>query len=335
MDHSTEPVRVGMVAPNSAAAVRAAEDMGVDSLWVGGHISSPNPGADPVTWLARLVEQTRAVEIGSAVLLLPLYPPAIVAKQFADLDRASGGRLTLGVGVGGEYPQEFSALQVPLRERGRRTDEAIGLIRRLWTAEPVTHPGPFFPMTDVQIQPGPVRPAGPPIVVAGRQEPALRRAALFGDGWMPYLYSPRRYRESVARVRELAAAAGRDLAGFAWMTYVPVCVDDDPLAARRRAAAFLGGTHRQDFERIAARVAAAGTVDDVVARLGEYVTAGAQHVVMLPCERSDRHVRRLLTEVAPRLRAPRPAATDEHAGYRSGDPALSGVAGDLWPIPTW
>ncbi|MGW1029094.1 LLM class flavin-dependent oxidoreductase [Streptomyces sp. NPDC002577] len=296
-------VQVGIVAPSDAGEVRAAEDMGADSLWVGGHISSVNPGAEPVVWLSRLVEQTRAVQVGTAVLLLPLYPPALVAKQFADLDRASGGRLTLGVGVGGEYPQEFSALHVPLGERGRRTDEAIPLVRRLWTTESVTHPGPFFPMENVRIHPGPRRKGGPPIVVAGRQPVAMRRAAILGDGWMPYMYSPRRYRESVRRVREFAATVGRDLAGFSWMAYVPVCVDDDPARARREVAAFLGGTYRQDFEQLVAHVAAAGTVHDVVARLAEYVDAGARQLVLLPCKRTERHMAELLTEVAPLVRA--------------------------------
>lgn len=307
MIDSVAPVRVGLTSPATAAEVRAAEDMGADSLWVGGHISSRNPGVEPVAWLARLVEQTRTVEVGTAILLLPLYPPAIVAKQFADLDRASEGRLTLGVGVGGEYPREFSALQIPVRERGRRTDEAIGLIRRLWTAEPVTHAGPFFPMDEVVIHPGPHRPAGPPIVVAGRQEPAIRRAALLGDGWMPYMFSPRRYRASVEQVRGFAAAAGRDLDGFSWMAYVPVVVDDDPAAARGTAAAFLGGTYQQDFEQLVPHVGAVGTVDDVVARLCEYVDAGVRHLILMQCDRSPGQVERLLTEVAPRVRAHRVA----------------------------
>lgn len=293
-------VEVGLVAPDDPERVRAAEAMGVDSLWVGGHLASPNPGPDPVLWLSRLVEQTTAARVGSAILLLPLHPPALVAKQFADLDRRSGGRVVLGVGVGGEYPAEFSAVQVPLAERGSRTDEAIGVIRRLW-AGPLTHDGPHFPMRDVRIHPGPARPGGPPIVVAGRAPAAMRRAALLGDGWLPYMYSVRRYRESVRRIRELAA--GRDLAGFEWMAYVPVCVDDDPDRARRTAAAFLGGTYRQDFTGLVNAVAAAGTVDDVVARLSAYVGAGARHLVLLPCDRAPDQQDRLLGEVAPALRA--------------------------------
>jgi len=296
-------LRIGCVAPDDARGVRDAEDLGVDSLWVGGHIASRNPGPEAMVWLARLVEQTSSVVVGSAVLLLPLYPPAIVAKQVADLDRASGGRLVLGIGAGGEYPEEFSACQVPLNERGGRMNEAIPLMRRLWSGELVTHPGPHYPMADVRIHPGPAREGGPPIVVAGRQPVAMRRAGQLADGWMPYMYSPRRYRESVREVCRFGVEAGRELDDFAWLAYVPVCIDDDADRARRDAAAFLGGTYRQDFERLVMHIGAAGTVTDVVARLREYVDAGARHLVLLPCRPDEQQLARLLDEVVPRIRS--------------------------------
>ena len=111
----------------------------------------------------------------------------------------------VGIGVGGEYPQEFRACEVPMAERGRRTDEMIPLIRRLWTAEEISHHGRYYEMDEVRIHPAPIQPGGPPIVVAGRSEAAMRRAATLGDGWFPYLYSPRRYAASVDTVRALAA----------------------------------------------------------------------------------------------------------------------------------
>jgi probable F420-dependent oxidoreductase len=196
-------VKVGVVAPDDAAAVRRLEEAGVDSLWVGGHVASPNPSPEPLVWLARLVEQTTSVAIGTATLLLPLYAPAIVAKQVADLDRASGGRLVLGVGVGGEHESDFAAAGVPRSERGSRTDEAVDLLRAFWTGAPVEHRGRHFTFDGVRIHPAPAQPGGPPIVVSGRSEAAMRRAAERGDGWMPYLCSPRWHRESVARIGEL------------------------------------------------------------------------------------------------------------------------------------
>src|SRR6267378_1651047 len=111
---SSGSVLAGFVAPDDAAAARALEDAGAASLWVGGHVASANPSPEPLMWLARLAEQTRSAMIGTATLLLPIYPPALVAKQIADLDRASGGRVVLGVGVGGEYQSDFAAVEVPV-----------------------------------------------------------------------------------------------------------------------------------------------------------------------------------------------------------------------------
>jgi alkanesulfonate monooxygenase SsuD/methylene tetrahydromethanopterin reductase-like flavin-dependent oxidoreductase (luciferase family) len=295
----------GLSAPPDAAGVRAYEAMGVESLWVGGHVSSLNPVPETLTSLARLSAMSETAVIGTAVVLLPLFPAAIVAKQVSDVDRASGGRVVLGIGVGGEYPHEFSACQVPRSERGARTDESIPLVRRLWSGETVDHDGRFYPMEGVRLQPPPAQPGGPPIIVAGRKEPAMRRAAKLGDGWLPYLYSAPRYRASVARIREHAEEAGRDLAGFGWMLYTFVNVRDDAAQARRELARFIGGTYRQDFEEMLPRVAVVGTRDDVVEQVLEFVDAGVRHVTFTPCPRGDGDTlaRVLVDEVVPELRA--------------------------------
>jgi alkanesulfonate monooxygenase SsuD/methylene tetrahydromethanopterin reductase-like flavin-dependent oxidoreductase (luciferase family) len=292
----------GVTAPGDAAAVAELEALGVESLWAGGHVASRNPSPEAMICLALLAANS-TVPVGTATLLLPLYPPAIVAKQIADLDNAADGRVILGVGIGGEYPQEFRAVQVRLAERGKRADEAIPLIRRLWTGETISHQGPFYPMDEVRVHPRPRRPGGPPIVVSGRRDAAMRRAATAGDGWMPYLYSPRQYRASAARIREIAGDEGRDLKGFGWMLYVPVCVDSDAARARRAAAGFLGGTYRQDFEEMIEHVGAAGPAPFVAERLCEYVTAGVRHFIFLLVGDPVAQARRLADQVVPVLRA--------------------------------
>lgn len=300
---SGEQVTFGCVAPRSRSGVAALEAAGASSLWVGGHVASRNPSPEAMAWLARLTEQAERAIVGTAVLLLPLYPPAIIAKQIADLDNDCGGRIALGVGVGGEYPAEFAACQVPLAGRGARLDEEISLLRRLWTGEPISWPGPLFPMDEVRIHPAPLQPGGPPVIVAGRQEVAMRRAALLGDGWMPYLFSARRYADSVSKIKELAASAGRSLDGFGWLAYIPISMDDDAGVARSRAADFLGGTYKQDFDAFIDRVAVTGTPDQVVERLNEFVAAGARHLVLMPTARDGGQdmLERILGEVAPRV----------------------------------
>ena len=277
------PPEIGMVAPSTTEAVQHVEALGVDSLWVGGHLASPHRSPEPIVWLARLVEQARRAAVGTATLVLPWYAPAVVAKQLADLDRASGGRLIVGVGAGGEYPDDFSAAGVPIEERFTRLDESIGLLRRFWSAEPVSHEGRHFRYDGIRIQPAPARSGGPPIVVTGRKVGAMQRAGLHGDGWMPYLYSAERYARSVATIKEIAAESGRSLDAFRWMSYVMVAVDDDPATARRAATEFLGGTYGQDFTRFVERVTVTGNLDQVVEGLRAFVEAGARHIVLLPC----------------------------------------------------
>ena len=304
MVQTPDTLEVGLLATGSPRRIAALEALPIDSLWVGGHVASRNPSPEAMMGLAQLAAVTERVRVGTSILLLPLYPPALIAKQTADLDRATGGRLTLGVGVGGEYPEEFRACQIPVEERGRRTDEMIPLIRRLWTAETVTHEGPRYAMEKVRIHPPPVQPGGPSIVVAGRSEAAMRRAATLGDGWFPYLYSPRRYAASVEEVQRVAAEQGRDLAGFEWLVWVFVNIHADGDLAREQAARSMGGTYDQDFRAMVDRVAAAGTPSEVQATLEAFHDAGARHFVFCPATADADPgpvIDRLIGEIVPAL----------------------------------
>jgi probable F420-dependent oxidoreductase len=296
-------IRVGFTSRGGAEDIKALEALPIDSLWVGGHVASPNPSPEAMMALARLSALTERVTVGTSILLLPLYSPAIIAKQVADLDRASGGRINLGVGIGGEYPAEFRAVQVPVTERGQRTDEAIEVLRQLWTGEAVNHQGRFYPMEDVRIHPAPEQNGGPPIIVAGRKEPAMRRAARLGDGWMPYLYSASRYAASVATIGKAAADAGRELSSFEWFAYLFVAVDTDGDRARQEAAGFLGGTYRQDFAAMVSRVAVAGTPAEVTSQLSAFVDAGARHLIIAPAtsQRWWPMVHRLVDDILPEV----------------------------------
>jgi probable F420-dependent oxidoreductase len=315
----SQNIEVGFVGSGDRTEIEALEALPIDSLWTGGHIASRNPSSDAMIGLARLAAHTERVRIGTSVLLLPLYPPAVIARQVADLDRMTSGRVILGVGVGGEYPQEFLACQVPLRERGARVNEAIPLIRELWKAQPVTATGAFYPMEDVRMHPGPVQEGGVPIVVAGRQEAAMRRAARLGDGWLPYLYSPKRYAASVRTIRAVAGESGRGLDDFGWFVWLFTNVQADGQAAREECAAFMGGNYRQDFGEMVDNVAAAGTPEEVTEKLKAFFDAGARHFVFMTATRQNnaQTIRRhLLEECVPGLR--------EHAGSSQSPNAAGG-----------
>ncbi len=311
---ATDPIVMGAVAiPEPERAwLAAVEQLPVASVWQGGHVLPRTGTGEALTRLALMTAWTERVRIGSAVLLLPLYHPVLVAKQLADLDARSGGRLTVGVGVGGEFPIEFDALGVPVAERGTRTDEAITVLRALWGGAPVTHHGRYFDLDDVTLVPvaapdgGAMQRGGPPLVVSGRTPPAMRRAARLGDGWMPYLVSPGAYARSVRAVEDEARAVGRDLDGFEWMLYVYCSVRNDGDRARDDVAGFLGGAYGDMPREKLDRIAPAGTPEEVAARLQAYVDAGARHLVVSPAAADDtlEVVTLAAREVLPRLRLP-------------------------------
>ena len=125
---------------------RRAEELGYDSLWAGDHVSFENPILDVTVALATFAAVTSRITIGAGIVLLPLRPPALVAKAFSSLDYLSGGRVVLGVGVGGEGPQDFEAVGVPVRERGARADEAMLVLRELFAHSPAELRGPLHPL---------------------------------------------------------------------------------------------------------------------------------------------------------------------------------------------
>ena len=135
----------------------------------------------------------------------------------------------------------------------------------------------------------------------------MRRAALLGDGWMPYLYSPRRYASSVARIRQIAHEVGRDLRSFEWYAFIFVHIDRNGHRARQEAARMMGGTYDQDFGPMVDSVAAAGPPDEVTEKIGQFVAAGARHFIFVPATTRagdfDATVRCLAEDVMPQVRS--------------------------------
>src|SRR5580692_1240938 len=144
--------------------VELVDQCGFDSLWVGDHISFPVAILDPLLQLAQAAVISRRLQLGTSVLLLPLRHPTPVAKQVSTLDHLTEGRFILGVGVGGEFPGEYAACDVPRNERGARLAEGVAVLRKFFTGEPVTHHGKFYgPFENVPMSPPPRQPGGPPI----------------------------------------------------------------------------------------------------------------------------------------------------------------------------
>lgn len=281
------------------------EEHGFDILTTGEHIVFFRPILDTVTVLAYAAAVTKRIKLIPSTLILPLRHPTLMAKELISLDILSKGRLVASVGIGGDYPREFHACGISMKERGIRANEGIEIMRKYWSGERFDYQGKIFQLEDVDMLPPPYQEGGPPLWVCGRSDPAMRRAARLGDGWQPYMYTPDLLKDSVSKVRGFADEAGRELPeDFAFTSFMYVSMHDDVQEARNRAIEQLSWRFNMPFEKIVDKYCAYGPADRIIEHLGHYVEAGANHViialVMPPEERMD-HVAKLATEILPEL----------------------------------
>ena len=214
-----------------AVAVRA-EELGFDSLWAGEHVLTPvrlgggypGPGGrppfspdsrflDPFSTLTYLSAVTGRVRLGTSVVILPLHSPAIIARAIVTVDVLSRGRLSLGVGMGW-MREEFEAAGQEFTNRGRRADEMIDFLDRLFTEHRPAFDGEFYHLPEAGFEPKPVQRPRPPLLIGGATPAALRRAARSGDGWIGGHQAPRQIAETVAELRRLRARSGSDARPF-------------------------------------------------------------------------------------------------------------------------
>jgi len=286
--------------------LRCVEDCGFDYLTTGEHIVFHRPILESISALGYAAGCTKTIGLLPATLILPLRHPTMVAKAFASLDVVSKGRITLSVGVGGDYPREFHACGVPVKERGQRATEAIEIMRKYWSGERFSYNGRIFQLEDVDIMPLPVQPGGPPIWVAGRSKPAQRRAALLGDGWFPYMYSPELCLESFMDVRAIAEVEGRVLPqDYAFACFIYCAMDDDVEVARREGIADLEYRYKQPFDTLMDKYCAYGPPARIVDTISQYIGAGANNILVgltMPEDRRREYTERFAAEVLPELR---------------------------------
>jgi probable F420-dependent oxidoreductase len=208
-------------------AALAADTLGYESVWMPEHLVFPLevrgqlvPGEehppvppdvpifDAPAYLSYVAGRTEHVRLGTFVYLLALRHPYIPARAFTTLDIVSGGRAELGVGAGW-LETEWEALGLDPRTRGRRLDESLVVLKRLWTDEVVEHHGQFWDLPPAMFEPKPVQRPHPPILIGGESDRALQRAADHGDGWLAMFHTPGSIAPRVARLTELLHARGR------------------------------------------------------------------------------------------------------------------------------
>ena len=228
---------------------RLAETLGFDSVWVSEHHGSSDgylPSLLPV--LSALAAATERVQLGTGVMLTPFHHPLRLAEDAAVVDLLSGGRLILGLGLGWRE-EEFRMFDVPVRERVRRTEETVDILRKAWTGDRFSHEGRVFRFEDVAITPRPEREGRngeqPPIYLGGFVEEAVRRAGTLGDGYIRSRGGVEDGKEALAWAEDGAREAGKDPSalGFAQLQNCFVWEDGDAWSVVRPGAAHQLGVY--------------------------------------------------------------------------------------------
>jgi probable F420-dependent oxidoreductase len=296
-------MQVGVILPNFSdagtranleAVARAADEFGYDSIWTTDHVLMSRGQEEPygrileaLITLAYLAPIARRVKLGVSVLVFPMRNPVLIAKEVASLDVLSEGRVILGVGAGWNE-SEFDALSAEFGNRGRRLNEALGVLKTLWTDNDPRFEGEFTRFGDVLFGPKPVQPGGPPIWIGGPSQAALRRAATLADGWHPVAATLEDYASGMETIQSMAG--GRSITGSLRIRVVQ------------------GREVPNDVSRTGSvRAVLSGSSDRIVSQLLAYQEAGLDHLV---ADFSDNTLdsildgmRRFAQDVRPRLNA--------------------------------
>jgi probable F420-dependent oxidoreductase len=289
-----------------ASAGRAIEEAGFDAISCGDHVLFRGAVPSALIVLSYLAAITSRVRLLTGIVLAPLYPASLLAKQTGMLDALCAGRLDVGIGVGGEYRPEFEACGVPITERGARTDEAIAILKHLWSGSETAFEGRWATVPPARINPPPLQIPHPPIWIGGRSTAAMRRTARFGDVWMPYMYTPAMLADSISTIARMATAEGRDPSSIRSSINCFISVGANGNEARRLATHTVEEIYGQDFGGRRSRYLVAGTPTECVEQIAEYLEVGAQgavfSLVAAPGNELDA-IAMIGAEVLPALRA--------------------------------
>ena len=261
------------------------EEAGLDSVWVGDSLTS-KPRLEPLATLAAVAARTKRVRLGTAVLLGALRHPVLLAHEIGSLDLLSGGRLVLGMGVGGAFndalKKEWMDAGVKASQRAGRMEEIVEILKRLGTEDKVTFNGRHFQLDQVHMEPRPVQDGGVPVLLATHlktgSEAQHRRAARLGDGFISISETPEEYAELARRIRGYALEYGRDPDSLATAQYMTVNLDHDEERAKAEADRFIRAYYGINmWEELWGPF---GTPSRTVERIREYHAAGAETMVI-------------------------------------------------------
>ena len=281
--------------------IELCERYDVDSFWQSDRLVSKDPQLESMTTMAALAGGTSRMKFGMNVTVVPFRDPLVLAKECATIDFLSGGRLLPAFGVGPAVAPEWKAMGIPKRGRGARADEALEIMRRLWSEESVTFHGEHYQYQEASISPRPVQDPLP-LWIGGSSEQAIRRTAQLGTGWVAGIQTPDQVGPVVQRIQQLAQEKGRPLDPEHFGAGVSFRFGDqgDPVVQRT-----MKGFQRFNPDLDPRKFFAAGDADTVLARIEEYRKAGIFKFVLRPmaggADDTMEQTQRLLEEVLPRV----------------------------------
>ena len=263
-----------------------AEEAGLDSVWVGDSLTA-KPRLEPLTTLAAVAARTQRVRLGTAVLLMALRHPVLLAQTLGTVDLISQGRLMIAAGVGGafnaEQEGEWKAAGVSARRRASRLEEMVQILKTLGRGEAATFTGRHFDLESVSVKPWPVQEDGVPIYLACHwrsraRDAQIARAARLADGIISISDTPEEHAQVIEAFRAGAADAGRDPASLEAVMYMTVNMDDDLARAEAESERYLLGYYGSEIW--GDRWGPFGGPERVKERISEYIEAGADTVVV-------------------------------------------------------
>jgi alkanesulfonate monooxygenase len=281
------------------------EALGYESLWVWDHIllgvDPPFPIIEALSLLTAVAARTRTIKLGTGILILPLRNPVVLAKQLSSIDQISGGRLILGM-ASGWYKREFDAVGIDFSKRGDIMDRNLEILTRLWQEDMVNAEYPPHNLRQSVMFPKPVQKPRPPILIGGYVDRVLKRAAVAGDGWLTYFYTPESFAKSWAKVRAFAAEAGKDPDSLTSCNQLPIMVGEradvegpmnEWLNAEWDFASWSDSTTES---------AIMGTVDECVEQLRAHIDAGVHRIIFVPYKYEAAQAEIIAREIMPRLK---------------------------------
>jgi probable F420-dependent oxidoreductase len=264
-------------------------------------VLGPAPVLSPVETMTYAAACTRRLRLGCAAFISPLHSPVHLAKSLATLDQLSGGRIEVGLAIGGRF-RMFSAFDADPESFVARFSEGLALMKALWTEPEVDFDGRFWQLRGASMEPKPFQKPWPPIWIGGSHPNALRRAVRLGDGFIGAGSSTTAdFVEHVRVVRAALAETGRDPGGFRIAKRVYLGIDDDAERGRQRVEAALDDRYGGPRGRLAL-VAVSGPPEAVVRGLREVAEAGAELILLNPLFDDAEQMERLAAEVLPHLR---------------------------------